>query len=540
MGQAVSAERSTFSHVTIPGQGTLTGFGLRSSTSGNISSIRFGKVPYSLPVGPNDRFKKALPIPDEFDYTGEYFDVGLKCPQPAVPNPSFNYVKSPSDEHIQHMNIWIPFSDKYKPSSGWPVLIYIHGGWLQYGSPSLPTFNTNEMFDDEEFQEKFIIVTPGYRINMFGFMSCKELLEESPESSNFGFWDQRMAIEWVHKNIKYFGGNEELITVGGISAGAYSTFFQLTYELYHPEVTQIIKQVVFHSNTPYSQPKEIEECQEQFDEIVRRLGISETASGSEKLDALRNLDAGYIEDFIPTLDLHTFRAVTDNVFVPLGIIDDLISGKLAEMLTAKNIRFISGEVNNEPIKYSLLYTPHSLKELETLIHNYYPSKVVKPLLDLYMPEPLDEKDEGFQEDLRILYGRIISDGQVYASSRGFLNQLVNHGFPVENIFRYRVGYRAKWLDEYVDIKYKVPHALDFTVWFYAMREGYTDEERMIVHKWLKPYIDFLTFKTGIDWNSTEVHKLRCFNEDGTFEYVDDPIWDWSIKVAETVFKAQTS
>lgn len=196
------------------------------------------------------------------------------------------------------------------------------------------------MFDDEEFQEKFIIVTPGHRINMFGFMSCKELLEESPESSNFGFWDQRMAIEWVHKNIKYFGGIEELITVGGTSAGAYSSFFQLTHELYHPEVTQIIKQVVFHSKTPYSQPKEIEECQEQFDEIVRRLGISETASGAEKLDALRKLDAGYIEDFIPTLDLHTFRAVTDNVFVPLGIIDNLISGKLAEMLTAKNIRFI--------------------------------------------------------------------------------------------------------------------------------------------------------------------------------------------------------
>lgn len=98
-----------------------------------------------------------------------------------------------------------------------------------------------------------------------------------------------------------------------------------------------------------------------------------------------------------------------------------------------------------------------------------------------MPESLDEKDKGFQEDLRILYGRIISDGQVYASSRGFLNQLVNHGFPVEHIFRYRVGYRANRLDEYVDIKYKVPHALDFTMWFYAMREGYTDEERAIVH-----------------------------------------------------------
>lgn len=540
MGQAVSAERSTTSQVTIPGQGILTGYGLRSSTTNTISSIRYGKVPYALPVGPQDRFKKALPIPEDYDYTGEYYELGLKCPQPAVPNPAFKYVKSPSDEHIQHLNIWVPSSDKHKPASGWPVIVYIHGGWLQYGSPSLPTFNTNEMFDDQEFHEKFIIVIPGYRVNMFGFMSCKELLEESNDSSNFGFWDQRMAIEWVFKYIKYFGGNEDFITVGGISAGAYSAFFQLTYELYHPDAIQVIKQIVFQSNTPYSQPKEIDECQEQFDEIVSKLGIDKNASGAEKLEALRKLDAGYIEDFIPTLELHTFRAVTDNVFVPEGIIDDLVSGKLAEKLTAKNIRFISGEVDNEPLKYSLLNTPNSLKELRTQIHNYYPAKVVQPLLDLYMPEPLDENDDGFQENLRILYGRIISDGQVYASSRGFLNQLVKHGFPVENIFRYRVGYRAKWLDQHLDIKYKVPHALDFTVWFYAMREGYTEEERVMVNKWLKPYIDFLAFKKDIEWDATEIHKLRYFNSDGSVQYIDDPIWEWSIKVADTVFEAQTS
>lgn len=533
MGQAVSAQKDFTHKVSIPGQGTLTGFGLKSSTSENISSFRFGKVPYALPLGAKDRFKLPKAIPKSFDYTGEYFDVGLKGPQPAVPNPAFNYVKSPSDEEIQYLNIWVPNAEQ--PKDGWPVYIYIHGGWLQYGSPSLPIFNTNELLD--EFNEKVILVVPGYRLNMFGFLSSKELLEEDESASNFGFWDQRLAMEWVYENIEHFGGNKDKITLGGISAGAYSAFFQLAYELYHPEAAQIIKQLVLHSNTPYSQPKTIGECQAQFDEIIDKLEIDKSLSGAEKLAQLRKLDSGFIEDFIPTLNLHTFRAVTDNKFVSEGIIKDLTSGVFSQKLLAKNIRIISGEVDNEPVKYSLLYTPHSLKELELQIHNYYPEKVVQPLLDLYMPEPLDESDPDFQENLRILYGHIISDGQVYASSRGFLNELVKNGYPLEKIFRYRVGYRAKWLDAHVDPKHKVPHGVDFTVWFYALREGYTESERKVVKNWVQPYMKFLLFEKP-EWENSEISKFRYFQPDGGVSYVEDPIWDWSIKVADTVFSAQ--
>lgn len=45
--------------------------------------------------------------------------------------------------------------------------------------------------------------------------------------------------------IKYFDGNAEKITISGLSAGSYSTFFQLAYELYNPNEVQIIKQVFF-------------------------------------------------------------------------------------------------------------------------------------------------------------------------------------------------------------------------------------------------------------------------------------------------------
>lgn len=538
MGQTVSADRTETHNVSIPRHGTLTGFALSSSATGNVTTYRFGNVPYAAEMGLNGRFKKPKPIPEDFDYTGEYYDLGLKCPQPSAPNPLLGYEKSPSDENVQFLNIWVPSSNKYKPKSGWPVYIHIHGGWLQNGTPSSDNFNTNELFDDEDFSQKAIVVTIGYRLNIFGFLSCKELLAESPDSSNFGFWDQRLAIEWVYKYIEYFGGNPEQITLGGLSAGAYSTFFQLTYELYHPEVEQIIKQVVLFSNTPFSQPKTIAECQDQFNEVIEKFGIEKSLSGAEKLNELRKLDSGLIEDLIPSLERHTFRAVTEKYFVPDGLIDDINSGEYAKRLTQKNIRIVSGDVNNEQYTYSIIYTPTTVEDLVLQVQNYYPEKVAKCLLDLYMPKPMDDTDPEFQTKLIELYGKMIADGQVYAASRGFIRKLVDNGFPQDRIFRYRISFRSQCVDSVLAKENKVPHGGDTTVWFYALRLGYTEGERKLVNKWLQPYIKFLSFEDDFDWDTSDIQKFRHFKEDGSIEYMEDPVWDWSVKVAQAVYDVQ--
>ncbi|SGZ54566.1 CIC11C00000000193 [Sungouiella intermedia] len=537
MGQTVSAERSLPHTISIPGHGLLTGYLLRSS-SGNITSYRYGNVPYAVPQGASGRFKKPVPIPGSYDLTGDYYDLGLKCPQPAVENPVFNYVKSPSTEDVQYVNIWVPSSDKYKPAAGWPVLVYIHGGWLQYGTPSLEIFNISDLHDDEELQKKFILVSVGYRLNIFGFLSSKELLEEDEESANFGFWDQRLALEWTYKYIKYFGGNPQQITLAGLSAGAYSTFFQLTYELYHPEVPQIIKQAVLFSNTPLSQPKTIDESQAQFDEVIDKLGIDKTLSGLEKLMSLRKLDSDYLEGFIPSLQQHTFRAVSDGKFVPFGFIRDLTTGEYARKLTKKQFRFISGEVDNEQYTYSLMYSPTTIENLKIQVNNYYPEKVARKLLELYVDESLNEKDPDFIEKVTSLYGKIISDGQVYVSSRGFLNQLVKNGFPSSRIFRYRVSYRPKCVDNLIAKEHKVPHGVDTYVWFYPLREGFSEKERTSVRNWIRPYIEFLSYEEAFDWDNSDLKKLKYFRDDGAIEYLEDSRWDWSIKVADAVYEAQ--
>lgn len=542
MGQNISTEKCFPYTLETAKNGKLTGITFPNPKTGNPSCHRFGKVPYAYPCEKETRFTLPKELPEDFDYTGDYKEMGLKCPQPSVPNKHFRYTKSPSEEFIQYNNIWVPASDKYKPKNGWPILIYIHGGWLQYNTPNTDNFNAVELFSDEEFTEKFILVVPGYRLNMFGFLSGKELLEENPENSNFGFWDQRMAIEWTYKNISKFGGNPDKITLGGVSAGSYSTFFQLAYEMYHPEAIQIIKQCCFFSNLVYIQPKTIAESQDQFDEIIEKLKIDKTLSSAEKIKKLRELDTDFIEEFIPTLTLHTFRAVTDDHFISSQIMKDLDSGKFCKMMKEKNLRILNGEVDNELVKYSLLNTPTTIDELPIQIENYYPRSVVPTLLDLYEANPKDF--EGFtgdelKEQLRIKYGKIVSDGQVYASARGLINKLVESDFPVKDIFRYRISFRAKWLDEYLEKEWKVPHAGDFTIWFYNLHKGYTEEERFYVHNWMLPYVKFLNFEENIEeWPTSDPKKIRHFLADGSEDYIEDSDWDWGVKVANAVYGSQ--
>jgi acetylcholinesterase len=68
--------------------------------------------------------------------------------------------------------------------------------------------------------EDTILVTINYRLGALGFLSV------GPDApGNAGLKDQVLALKWVKDNIKTFGGDPELITIFGQSAGAASVHF---------------------------------------------------------------------------------------------------------------------------------------------------------------------------------------------------------------------------------------------------------------------------------------------------------------------------
>lgn len=67
-----------------------------------------------------------------------------------------------------------------------------------------------------------LFVAVNYRVNGFGFLGVKEVLESG--ETNLGLRDQRLALKWVQENIEPFGGDRDKVTIFGESAGALSTF----------------------------------------------------------------------------------------------------------------------------------------------------------------------------------------------------------------------------------------------------------------------------------------------------------------------------
>lgn len=115
------------------------------------------------------------------------------------------------------LNIFTP-GDQIS-GKAYPVMIIIHGGGFVVGMSDIYAGHITSSFAD------VIVVSINYRLGIFGFLSTGD----ANLPGNYGLWDQRMAIQWVHDNIAAFGGDPDQITLSGGSAGGASVIFQALF-----------------------------------------------------------------------------------------------------------------------------------------------------------------------------------------------------------------------------------------------------------------------------------------------------------------------
>src|ERR1700712_1424823 len=208
-------------------RGYIEGFDIKDKKTGKSICQYFGGVPYAVPPTGELRWRQPRELAPCYRYgtrtsPGIFTGKAAMCPQPGKKLSSV-------DENCLECNIWVPAGDP--PLGGWPVYFYVHGGFLQVGSPN--SGNPVALLGETDLQ--CVIVKPTYRLNIFGFLASHELQAEAATTGapygNFGFWDLRLALEWTFKNISYFSGNPSNITVGGYSAGAHAAFHQLSYDV---------------------------------------------------------------------------------------------------------------------------------------------------------------------------------------------------------------------------------------------------------------------------------------------------------------------
>lgn len=71
-----------------------------------------------------------------------------------------------------------------------------------------------------------VVVVMQYRLGLYGFLYTNGLAP-----ANLGLKDQKLALEWVNRNIEYFGGDSSSVTLFGESAGSISVSCHLVRRL---------------------------------------------------------------------------------------------------------------------------------------------------------------------------------------------------------------------------------------------------------------------------------------------------------------------
>ncbi|XP_036044745.1 pyrethroid hydrolase Ces2e-like [Onychomys torridus] len=113
-------------------------------------------------------------------------------------------------EDCLHLNIYTP--SHAHEGSNLPVMVWIHGGVLVVGTASMYDASMLTAIED------VVVVTIQYRLSVLGFFSTGD----QHARGNWGYLNQVAALRWVQENITHFGGNPDLVTISGESAGGTS------------------------------------------------------------------------------------------------------------------------------------------------------------------------------------------------------------------------------------------------------------------------------------------------------------------------------
>ena len=128
-------------------------------------------------------------------------------------------------EDCLYLNVWTPNTG----ATGLPVLVYFYGGGNIAGDGSEPRYDGAALA-----AQGIIVVTVNYRLGVFGFLAHPALADATHQSvGNYGYLDQRAALQWVQAEIGAFGGDPGRVSIAGESAGSISVSVQMASPLSH-------------------------------------------------------------------------------------------------------------------------------------------------------------------------------------------------------------------------------------------------------------------------------------------------------------------
>ncbi|XP_058066386.1 juvenile hormone esterase-like [Anopheles bellator] len=258
--------------------GCMAGSWMRSLRADRFEA--FLGVPFAKP--PIGELRFADPVPndpwreDELDATG-------RIPRPACMQHNLFLPERgvEGSEDCLYLNVYRPVRTNRNSSEPLDTIVYIHGGGYLAGYISPLAVGPEKLMD----QHIILVVIP-YRLGAFGFLSTGD----DAASGNYGLKDQRLALRWVHRNIRDFGGDPGRVTIMGHSAGAASVQLQLMHranEGLFQRAISLSGNALAPWSTPLEDPKQLALQQA----LLVGIGEPNRLSSADLVEALRSVDA---------------------------------------------------------------------------------------------------------------------------------------------------------------------------------------------------------------------------------------------------------
>ena len=315
-------------------------------------------IPYAKPPVGDLRFRAPQPA-DGWQGVRDASKTGFVAPQFRRATNETNQ----RNEDCLTLNVWSPAADGHKR----PVMVWIHGGGFLVGSGAA------EMYDGATLSKNgdVVVVTINYRLGALGFLYFDGIKgHQAGFDDNLGIRDQVAALQWVHDNIASFGGDPNLVTIFGESAGAISVQTLMVV----PSAHGLFKRAIAESGPPESLFKP--EISTTFTlRYLKMLGVS-----PDSLQLLKTLPTDTFGEVMGRLvkelmvepgTVKVPSPTVDGTFIPQDIMTAFREGKAA------GIDLMIGTNKDEATLLAVKrvgLTPKNVDELQPYLANIVPDR----------------------------------------------------------------------------------------------------------------------------------------------------------------------